>query len=139
MEILGIIPARGGSKGIPNKNIQKLNNLPLISHTIESIQKSNLLSRIIVSTDNSDIAKIAESYKIQVPFMRPKNISGSGATMKSVVDHTLNFLEKKENYLPDLIMIFQPTTPYRPKKLISETIKFFQNSKYYIFDNCIKN
>ena len=127
MEILGIIPARGGSKGILNKNIQKLNNLPLISHTIESIQKSNLLSRIIVSTDDDDIAKIAKSHKIEVPFIRPKNISGSKATMKNVVNHALTFLEKKENYLPDLIMIFQPTTPYRSTKLISESIKIFQN------------
>ena len=126
MEILGIIPARGGSKGVINKNIRKLNGLPLISHTINSLQKSNSLSRIIVSTDDDRIAKIAKSHNIEVPFMRPKNISGSKTTMKSVVKHALNFLEKKENYKPDLIMIFQPTTPYRPKKLIDETIKIFQ-------------
>jgi CMP-N,N'-diacetyllegionaminic acid synthase len=126
MEILGIIPARGGSKGITNKNIRKLNSLPLISHTFDFLQKSNSLSRVIVSTDNYRITKIAKSYNVEVPFMRPKNISGSKTTMKSVVKHALNFLEKKEDYQPDLIMIFQPTTPYRPKKLIDETIKIFK-------------
>ena len=126
MEILGIIPARGGSKEIVNKNIRNLNSMPLITYTINYLQKSNSLSRIIVSTDDHNIAKIAKSHKIEVPFLRPKNISGSKTTMKSVVKHALNFLEKKEKYQPDLIMIFQPTTPFRPKQLIDETIKIFK-------------
>ncbi|WP_076613358.1 cytidylyltransferase domain-containing protein [Candidatus Nitrosotenuis chungbukensis] len=123
MKVLAIIPARGGSKGIKNKNIRLVNRQPLIVHTINFLKNSRLFDRIIVSTDNPAIARIAQSQNIQIPFMRPKRLSGDLVSTVDVIKHVLSFLENEENYKPDVIMIFQPTSPIRPTRLIIEALK----------------
>ena len=128
MKILAIIPARGGSKGIPSKNIQKLGKLPLVAHTIKSVKNSKKVNRIIVSTDNEKIAKIAKQYGAEVPFLRPKKFSRDGSSTLDVVQHTLQFLEKVENYIPDIITILLPTSPFRPVKVIDKSISLLRNS-----------
>ena len=128
MRILGIIPARGGSVGIKNKNIKKLKGKPLIQYTIEQSNKSKLLTKTIVSTDSEKISKIARSLGAIVPFKRPKNLSTSSASSVNVIKHCLEFFQKKGEYF-DAICLLQPTSPYRPKNSIDDAIKKFILSK----------
>ena len=127
-KILAIIPARGGSKGIPLKNIQKLGKLPLIAYTINSAKKSKRVNRIIVSTDNKKIAKIAEKFGAEIPFLRPKEVSKDSSSTLDVVNHTLQYLEKNESYIPDIITILLPTSPFRSSTLIDDTIKSLEKT-----------
>ena len=128
MRILGIIPARGGSVGIKNKNIKKLNGKPLIQYTIEQSNKSKLLTKTIVSTDSEKISKIARILGAIVPFKRPKNLSTSSASSVDVIKHCLEFFQEKGEYF-DAICLLQPTSPYRPKNSIDDAIKKFILSK----------
>ena len=128
LKVLAIIPARGGSISIPSKNIQKLGKLPLVAHTIESAKNSKQINRIIVSTDNKKISKIAEKYGAEVPFLRPKKFSRDSSSTLDVVKHAIQFLQKVENYTPDIITILLPTTPFRPPNLIDKSVKLLKNT-----------
>ncbi len=128
LKILAIIPGRGDSKGIPSKNIQKLGELPLIAHTIRSAKKSTKVNRIIVSTDNKKIAKIAREYGADVPFLRPKKFSRDSSSTLDVVQHTIHYLQKVENYTPDIITILLPTSPFRSPDLIDKSIKLLKKT-----------
>jgi len=128
LKILAIIPARANSKGIPSKNIQKLGELPLIAYTIRSAKKSTKVNRIIVSTDNKKIAKIAMEYGADVPFLRPKKISRNSSSTLDVVQHTIQYLQKVENYTPDIITILLPTSPFRSPDLIDKSIKLLKKT-----------
>ena len=119
-QILIIIPARGGSKGIPKKNIKLLNGIPLIAHSIEYAQSSQHIDNIIVSTDSEEIKNIALKYKVNT-INRPENISGDDATTESVIDHTLNQLSNK----PDIIILLQPTSPLRPDRSLDKALNIF--------------
>jgi len=128
MKILGIIPARGGSKGIPQKNIRKIGEKPLIQHSIEAAKKSKI-NKIIVSTDDQKIAKIAKKLDIEIPFLRPKEFSKSSATTLSVISHTLTFLKENQNYEPDIIVLLQPTSPLRTAAMIDKSIFLLKKHK----------
>lgn len=107
---LCIIPARGGSKGIPNKNLIDINGKPLISYTIEAAKKSNIFDKIIVTTDSFQIAGVALYYGASVPFMRPPELATDESLVQDAVVHTLKYLEKLgESY--DYVCLFQPTAP----------------------------
>ena len=122
-EILAIIPARGGSKGVPGKNIRNLAGKPLIAWTVEEAKKSKLLTRVIVSTDSEEIAEVARSYGAEVPFLRPKEISQDISTDVEFLLHALDFLKNKEGYEPDIILRLPPTSPLRTASHIDEGIK----------------
>lgn len=111
--ILGVIPARGGSKGIKNKNIRPLNNKPLIAYTINAAQQSKALSDCIVSTDSLEIKGIAESYGAKVPFLRPKYLSHDTALAIPTIQHAVENYEKDVGYEFDYVVMLQPTTPLR--------------------------
>jgi CMP-N,N'-diacetyllegionaminic acid synthase len=128
MKVLAIIPARGGSKGIINKNIQKVGCLPLIKHTIISAKKSKKIDKILISTDDKKILKIASSMGVETPFLRPKKISSDTATSLDVVKHALKYLEK-HSYIPDVICLLQPTSPFRDDDIIDKSIKLLIKSK----------
>ena len=121
--ILAIIPARGGSKGIPNKNIANLAGKPLLAHTIQAAQKSKLITRLIVSTDSEKIAGVARKYGAEVPFLRPKKLANDKSPMVPVVQHAINFLEKKGNEKFDYIVLLQPTSPLKTTNDIDSAIK----------------
>ena len=123
LEALAIIPARGGSKGVPKKNITPLCGKPLIAWTIEAAQNAKLLSRFIVSTDNREIATIARKYGAEVPFLRPQKISRDTSTDIEFIVHALDFLKKHEDYEPDLLMRLAPTLPFRTAEHIDEGIR----------------
>lgn len=122
-EILAIIPARGGSKGAPRKNIRNLAGKPLIVWTIEEAKKSRLVNRVIVSTDDQEIADIAKEYGAEVPFLRPAEISGDLATDVEFLNHALDWLEENEGYVPDVVLRLPPTSPLRTAEHIDEGIK----------------
>ena len=118
MKLIAFINSRSGSKGIPNKNIKKLNNKPLIQWTIELAKSIKLFDKIVVSTDSSKIAKIALKYGAEVPFLRPKKLSGDNI---SGVEPVIHFLKKFDNI--DNIALLQPTSPIRSKKEIELMLK----------------
>tara|TARA_B100000029_G_scaffold501771_1_gene575872 strand:- start:236 stop:934 length:699 start_codon:yes stop_codon:yes gene_type:complete len=128
MKVVAIIPARSGSKGIHLKNIKKLNGKPLIQYTIDAAKKCKMINRIVVSTDSKKIANISKKLGVEVPFLRPKKISGDVSSMEEVVTHTINFL-KSEPYNPDIIIILQPTSPFRSYKEVDKVIRIFSKSR----------
>jgi len=103
-QVLAIIPARGGSKKIPKKNIKLLAGKPLIAYTIEESKKSKYISRIILSTDNEEIAIIGKKLGAEVPFLRPSELAEDNVTDLPVFQHCLNWLRENENYIPDIIV-----------------------------------
>lgn len=123
--ILAIIPARGGSKGVPKKNIKLFNGLPLIAHSIEYAKSSKLISDIIVTTDSEEIKSIASQYNADI-INRPKNISGDSASTESAIEHVLSEI----NNVPDIIILLQPTSPLRPKNSLDKAINTFIKNKY---------
>ncbi len=125
MKIISIIPARGGSKGLPKKNIKKFLNKPLICHSIEYSQSSKNVTETYVSTDDPEIKRISIEYNAKV-ITRPKNISGDGATTESAIEHAIS----KIDINPDIIILLQPTSPYRPENSLDKAIKHFIENKY---------
>ena len=123
LNILAIIPARGGSKSVPRKNIKELAGKPLIAWTIDEAKKSKYLTRTIVSTDDEEIAKVARKYGAEVPFLRPEEISGDRAKDIEFLLHAVNFLKKKENYIPDIVVLLRVTAPLKTVKNIDEGIE----------------
>lgn len=127
-KILGIIPARGGSKGVPRKNIKLLAGKPLIVWTIEEAQKSGVIDKLIVSTDDEEIAEVAREYGAEVPFMRPPELATDEAKGIDVVLHAMNWYEEKgENF--DLVILLQPTSPLRKAEDILGALKTFIEKK----------
>jgi len=113
MKIIAIIPARGGSKSIPNKNIKKLNGIPLINYTIKNCLKSGIFDYIIVSTDSKKIYNKVKKFKKILIFGRNKSISKDNSKTEGVVTNVLNKLRPLKNYKPDWIFITEPTSPLR--------------------------
>jgi len=119
----GVIPARGGSKGLPGKNLRMLGALSLIGQAIASARESKLLTRVIVSTDSPEIAEEARRHGGEVPFMRPAELASDQAGMVPVLQHAVRWLESNAKARPDLIVTLQPTSPFRTGVEIDETIR----------------
>lgn len=113
MDILAVIPARGGSKGIPRKNLVDFCGMPLIAWTIRAALGASSISRVVVSTEDKEIAACAESHGAEVPFMRPNDIASDDVHAVQVVLHALSELEAKENYTPEFIAMLLPTSPLK--------------------------
>ncbi len=127
MKILGLIPARGGSKGILGKNIKSLAGKPLLEYTFESAKESKLLSKVILSSDDGDIIEIAKQIGLEVPFTRPNDLAKDESPTLPVIAHALRFFEEKgEKY--DAVCLLQTTYPFRRKGLIDEAIAEFQRT-----------
>jgi len=121
-KLLAIIPARGGSKGIPNKNIMSICGKPLIAYTIEAGKKSKYIDEIIVSTESDVIKVIAQQYGAKVPFLRPKQLSNDSAKSIDVVMHAIDFY-KSNNTNFDYIILLQPTSPLRTFEHLDKAIE----------------
>lgn len=121
--VLGIIPARGGSKSIPRKNICSLAGKPLIAWTIETALSCKALDRVIVSTDDQEIASVAQNYGAEAPFLRPKELALDNTPGIAPILHAVQWLAKKQNYIPDYIMVLQPTSPLRTIEDIDAAIQ----------------
>ncbi|MFX0014107.1 MAG: cytidylyltransferase domain-containing protein [Promethearchaeota archaeon] len=123
MDILALIPARGGSKKLPRKNIALLSNKPLIYYSIKIAQESKLINRIIVSTDDKEIAEISKNYGAEVPFIRPSIFSQDLTPDLPVFTHALMWLLEKEEYCPEIVVHLRPTSPLRETSIVDKAIK----------------
>ena len=112
MRILGLVPARGGSHGIPRKNLAPLGGRPLVAWTIAAARASRL-DRVIVSTDDAEIADVSRKYGAETPFLRPARLATDDALALPVIAHTLDELERSEGWRPDAVAYLQPTSPFR--------------------------
>ena len=125
--ILGLIPARGGSKGLPRKNILPFCGKPLVLWPVEAAQKSSFVDRILVSTDDPEIAGVVASSGIEVPFLRPSQLATDTASSADVITHTLTWLEhRKELY--DFIILLEPTSPFTESEDIDEALKLLSEN-----------
>jgi CMP-N,N'-diacetyllegionaminic acid synthase len=123
VNILALIPARGGSKGLAGKNIRKLMGHPLIAYSIKAATDSRLINRIIVSTDNLEIANISKQYGAEVPFIRPDEFAQDMSTDLEVFNHALKWLNENESYSPDFIVQLRPTSPVRYVEELDDCIQ----------------
>jgi CMP-N,N'-diacetyllegionaminic acid synthase len=128
MKTLAVITARGGSKGFPRKNIQHLLGKPLIAYTFEAAKNSKLISRIILSTDDLEIANVARSLGIGIPFIRPPELASDYASQVDVVLHALETIERTEGIRFEVLLLLQPTTPLRTASDIDSSLeKLFES------------
>jgi CMP-N,N'-diacetyllegionaminic acid synthase len=121
-EVLTIIPARGGSKGLPGKNVRLLGGHPLIAWSVACGRLAKSVTRVICSTDDTDIANAARRYGAEVPFIRPAELASDTATDLDVFRHALGWLREHEDYQPDLVVQLRPTTPFRESGWIDECV-----------------
>ena len=122
-KIIAIIPARGGSKRIPRKNIVKVLGKPLIAYTIEVAKDATCLDRVIVSTDDEEIRTISLEYGAEAPFLRPKELAEDHVSDKPVFVHALKWLEENEDYRPDIVLNLRPTSPLRFVEDVEKVVK----------------
>ena len=127
MKILVIIPARGGSKGIPHKNIKPLNGKPLIHYTIDEARQIVNDEDICVSTDDSEIIKCVEDYGLNVPFVRPEKLATDTAGTYEVLLHAISFYEKQGRHY-DAVLLLQNTSPFRKAEQIKEALSLYNNN-----------
>jgi len=122
-EVLALIPARGGSKGIPRKNLRDFAGAPLIAYSIAAAKQAERVTRVIVSTDDPEIADVARAWGAEVPFMRPAQFAQDDSTDLPVFEHALEWLEQNENYMPDIVIQLRPTSPVRPIGLLDQAVE----------------
>ena len=128
-KILGLIPARGGSKGIPGKNVIPLQGRPLIDYTIKCAIRSSSLDRVIVSTDDEKIASVSSECGAEVPFLRPEEISADTSGALEVIQHAVQTLVDLEQWRADYIVYLQPTSPFRTEASINKAIEKLLSSE----------
>lgn len=124
-KILVVIPARGGSKGIPLKNIKPLGEKPLIYYSIDIAREITSDDNICVSTDSEKIIEVVNKYGLEVPFIRPENLATDTATTNEVILHAIDFYESQE-YRYDTLLLLQPTSPFRTAEQIKEALDIFE-------------
>lgn len=127
-DIVALIPARSGSKGVLNKNIRPLCGVPLMAYSIVVALKSDLIDRVIVSTDSKEYAQIAREFGAEVPFLRPAEISGDTASDTQFIDHATAWFKQSEGYVPQYFAHLRPTTPFRDPKVIDDALQGFIES-----------
>ena len=123
MNVLAIIPARGGSKGIPRKNLAELLGKPLVAHSIAHALAAKRVTRTIVSTDDEEIRRVAIAHGAEAPFLRPAGLAGDAVLDLPVFQHALAFLKDTENYRPDIVVHLRPTTPLRKPEWVDEAVR----------------
>ena len=129
-EVWALIPARSGSKGVPNKNIMDLGCYPLIAYSIVVAKKCSTIDRVIVSTDSEEYARIALKYGAEVPFLRPSDISNDSSTDLEFFQHAVEYFRQEENHVPEYFAQLRPCSPLRHPSIINQAIKFFIDSQY---------
>jgi CMP-N-acetylneuraminic acid synthetase len=130
IKIVAIIPARGGSKGISRKNIKEFCGKPLIAYIIETALKVKELDRVIVSTEDKEIAEIAKKYGAEVPFLRLKELARDETPTLPVLQHAVKYLEDKENYRPDIVVLLYVTSPLLKHERVSEAIRMLKEADF---------
>ena len=126
--MIALIPARGGSKGVPRKNIKLLGEMPLIAYTIRAALESKCISRVVVTTDDLEIADVAREYGAEVPFIRPDYLASDTAVAQDVYLHAVEYQKKQDNENIDSFMVLLPTAPFRTSKHICEAEMLFRKT-----------
>ena len=129
-KVLAIIPARAGSKGLLHKNVRLLGGHPLLSYSIAAGSLCKIIDRVIVSTDSAEYSRIAVKYGAEVPFLRPLSLAGDKSTDDEFFRHAFEWLEKNENYVPDLVVHLRPTTPLREISVIQNAVAFMEKNNH---------
>ena len=129
MKILAIIPARGGSKSVPRKNIKEIGGKPLIAYTILEAKKSPLIDRVVVSTEDKEIANISRNLGAEI-VERPQDLAEDSTKTEPVLQHALEYLQKKEGYECDAVILLPATCPFRTVENINDAIDKFNNNTY---------
>lgn len=129
VKVLAVIPARGGSKSTPRKNIKLLHGIPLITYSIAAGLQAKSVTRVIVSTDDEEIASVAREYGAEVPFLRPVSLAQDDTPDLPVFQHALKWLKEHENYVPDVIVQLRPTSPFRPPGLVDQAVSILSDNK----------
>ena len=132
---VGIIPARGGSKSVPRKNLKRLGGLPLTAHSIMSARAARELDRLLVSTDDLEIAAVAREYGAEVPFLRPAEIAADDTPDLPVFQHALQWLAEHGRYEPEFVIHLRPTQPFRPPELIDRVVRLLREKDI----DCVKS
>lgn len=127
--MIALIPARGGSKGLPGKNIKNLCGKPLIAHTIGAALNASEIDRVVVTTDSEEIAEIAKQYGAEVPFLRPEELAGDTSSAVDVYLHAVDFLQKESGQEIQKFMVLLPTAPLRGSENIEQALKEFYEKK----------
>ncbi len=127
-EILAIIPARGGSKGIPRKNIRPFAGHPLIAFSIAAAIQAENTIRVIVSTDDQEIAEVARHFGAETPFLRPEELAADQTTDLPVFQHALHWLAENENYHPEMVLHLHATSPVRPRGIIDQAVDLLEKN-----------
>ncbi|MFH1523824.1 MAG: acylneuraminate cytidylyltransferase family protein [Chloroflexota bacterium] len=122
-EVIAIIPARGGSKGIPRKNVRSFAGYPLIAFSIAAAQQTGKVTRVIVSTDDEEITAVARSYGAETPFMRPAELAADKTMDLPVFQHAVKWLAENEDYHPELVLHLHPTSPVRSHDCLDQAIQ----------------
>ena len=128
MEVVGVIPARGGSKAVPRKNLALLAGRPLIAYTVDAASASTLLTRVVVSTDDPEIAATARQLGADVPFLRPSHLASDETPMLDVLADLVASFERRESYRPDILVLLQPTSPFRRAEHIDAAVELLTSS-----------
>ena len=129
MNVLGVVTARGGSKGLPGKNLRPLAGKPLLAHTIDTARESRAFDRLVLSTDDAAIADAARARGCEVPFMRPAELARDETPHLPVLQHAVAWLRERAGYAPDAVMILQPTSPLRRAVDITSAIALLETSR----------
>jgi CMP-N,N'-diacetyllegionaminic acid synthase len=127
MRVLGLIPARGGSKGVPRKNVRFVCGKPLLQYTAEAALKSCRLSSVVLSTDDSEIAEIGSACGLRVPFLRPAELAEDQTPTLPVVQHAVSWLENRGEHF-DAVCLLQPTNPLRSPEIIDGCVSLLESS-----------
>lgn len=128
MKALGVIPARGGSKSVPRKNLHLLGGKPLLAWTIESARRAKALDRLIVSTDDHEIAEVARAFGAEVPFLRPAALAADDTPDLPVFQHALRALREAGGYVPDAVVHLRPTQPFRTAEEIDAVVELLERT-----------
>ena len=127
--VLGLIPARGGSKGVPKKNIKSLMGKPLIEYTVEAGKQSKYIDHLIVSTDSEEISKVCKKIPVDVPFIRPDYLASDSAKAIGVIQHAITTMEKIDGIIYDLVVYLEPPNPLRLVEDIDNCLDLFEENK----------
>ncbi|MEX1248254.1 MAG: acylneuraminate cytidylyltransferase family protein [Anaerolineales bacterium] len=126
MSVLGIIPARGGSKGIPNKNLRELAGKPLLAYTLEAANASGVIDRLVLSTDSQEIAELGRKLGLEIPFLRPAELAADDSPMLAVAQHAVGELER-QGWRADIIVLLQPTSPLRRGGRVRKAVELLES------------
>lgn len=127
MNVLGLVPARGGSKGLPGKNTLPLHGKPLLAYAVEAAAGSGVIDRTVLSTDSEEIAAVGRAWGLEVPFLRPPTLAADDTPMLPVIAHAVMYLDE-QGWEPDIIVLLQPTSPLRTPAHIRRSVELLQET-----------